>query len=61
MGTANKVIFKTERVSDGDWQIVAHCPGAEIRYITGLKDEAEAKLWETKYGPAWLKQNGFTT
>ena len=32
-----RVIFKLKRIAEGDWQIEAHYPGAEIRYIKGLR------------------------
>ena len=33
------------RIADGDWQIEARGPGAEIRYINGLTSRAEADEW----------------
>jgi hypothetical protein len=32
-----RIIFKPKRIAEGDWQIEAHGPGAEIRYIKGLR------------------------
>jgi hypothetical protein len=32
--------FQNEAIAEGDWQIEAHYPGAEIRYIKGLKSKA---------------------
>ena len=46
--------------ADGDWQIEAHCPGAEIRYIKGLISKADADEWlagERKV--AWLRSQGY--
>lgn len=37
--------IQIQRIEEGDRQIQAHCPGGEIRYITGLKDKADADDW----------------
>jgi hypothetical protein len=55
-----KVIFKPKRIEEGDWQIEAHCPGAEIRYITGLVSKADIDDW--MQGPRrvdWLRSQGY--
>jgi hypothetical protein len=55
-----RVIFSSKRIADGDWQIEAHCPGAEIRYIKGLISKADADEWlagERKI--AWLRSQGY--
>jgi hypothetical protein len=36
MSKSPRVIFKYKHIAEGDWQIEAHYPGAEIRYIKGL-------------------------
>ena len=41
MGKTPRVEFRPKRIAEGDWQIEAHYPGAEIRYITGLADKAD--------------------
>jgi hypothetical protein len=38
MGKSPRVIFKYKCIADGDWQIEAHYPGVEIRYIKGLNE-----------------------
>ncbi len=30
-----------KRIAEGEWQIEAHYPTAEIRYIKGLKSKAD--------------------
>jgi hypothetical protein len=35
-----RVTFKFDRVAEGEWQIEAHYPGAEIRYINRLAEVA---------------------
>jgi hypothetical protein len=40
-----RITFKFDRVAEGDWQIEAHFPGAEIRYIRGFKTKAEVDEW----------------
>jgi len=60
MSKSSRVIFSTKRIADGDWQIEAHCPGAEIRYIKGLISKADADEWlagERKV--AWLRSQGY--
>ena len=60
MRKSSRVIFSTKRIADGEWQIEAHCPGAEIRYIKGLISKADADEWlagERKV--AWLRSQGY--
>ena len=60
MSKSPRVIFSTKRIADGDWQIEAHYPGAEIRYVTGLTSKADADEWlagERKI--AWLRSQGY--
>jgi hypothetical protein len=55
-----RVIFKMERINEGDWQIQAHCPGVEIRYIKGLTSKAEVDEWLTgDRRIAWLRSQGY--
>jgi len=59
MSKKQRVIFHPNRIAEGDWQIEAHCPGAEIRYITGLTSQEQVREWTD--GPrklAWLKSQG---
>ena len=48
-----RVIFKLKRIAEGDWQIEAHYPGAEVRYIKGLKSKAEVDEWLGQYRALW--------
>ena len=43
MTKSPRVTFKMQRIEEGDWQIQAHYPGAEIRYIKGFKSKAEGE------------------
>ena len=54
------VIFVPQQIADGDWQIHAHCPGAEIKYVDGFKDKAEIDKWLAG-NPCrdWLKAHGY--
>jgi hypothetical protein len=55
-----RVEFKYNRVAEGDWQIEAHYPGAEIRHIKGFKSKAEVDEW--LQGTAridWLRSQGY--
>jgi hypothetical protein len=54
------VIFKLKRVAEDDWQIDAHGPGAEIRYIKGLKSKADADEWLNGTRRIdWLRSQGY--
>jgi hypothetical protein len=54
------VIFKAERVSDGNWQLVCHCPAGKIEHITGFLDEQSTKNWlATEHRDYWLKRRGY--
>ena len=60
MSKSPRVVFSIKRIAEGDWQIEAHCPGAEIRYIKGLTSKTEADEWlagERKV--AWLRSQGY--
>jgi hypothetical protein len=60
MKKSPRVIFSPKRIAEGDWQIEARCPGAEIRYVTGLASKTEADEWlagDRKI--AWLRSQGY--
>jgi hypothetical protein len=60
MRKSPRVIFSSKRIAEGDWQIEAHCPGADIRYINGLVSKEDANEWmagERKI--AWLRSQGY--
>jgi hypothetical protein len=60
MSKSPRVIFHPNRIAEGDWQIEAHCPGAEIRYIKGFRNKAEIDEWLTGDGKIkWLKSQGY--
>lgn len=42
---ACRVVFKPQRIAEGEWQIEAHYPGAEVRYIKGTTSKADADDW----------------
>jgi hypothetical protein len=55
-----RVTFKFDRVAEGDWQIEAHYPGAEIRYIRGFKTKAEVDEWLAGSRRIdWLRSQGY--
>jgi hypothetical protein len=55
-----RVVFKYKRVAENDWEIEAHCPGVEIRYIKGLKSKAEADEWlQGTRRIDWLRSQGY--
>ena len=59
MGKSPRVIFKYKRIAEGDWQIEAHYPGVEIRYIR-LKSKAEADKWlQGTRRIDWLRSQGY--
>ncbi|WP_247380027.1 hypothetical protein [Bradyrhizobium sp. CSA207] len=52
--------FKTVRLSDSDWKILADYPDAEQREITGFASKADADDWingDRKI--AWLRSQGY--
>jgi hypothetical protein len=60
MGKAPRVVFKPERVAEGDWQIQAHYPETEIRYIKGFKSKAEIDEWMGGTRRIdWLRSQGY--
>jgi hypothetical protein len=55
-----KVTFKTVRIADDDWTILADYPGSDQREITGLTSKADVDEWmngERKI--AWLRSQGY--
>ena len=40
-----RVIFKMQRIKEDEWQVQAHYPGVEVRYIKGFKSKAEVDEW----------------
>jgi hypothetical protein len=56
----DRVTFKMKRISEGDWQIIAECPGAEPRYIKGLKSKTEVDEWlQGTRRIDWLRSQGY--
>jgi hypothetical protein len=55
-----RVVFKMQRIAEDDWQIQAHCPGTDIRYIKGLKSKAEVDEWLAGSRRIdWLRSQGY--
>ena len=55
-----RVTFKLSRVAEGDWQIEAHYPGVEVRYIKGFKTKAEVDEWlQGARRIDWLRSQGY--
>jgi hypothetical protein len=58
--TDRRVIFKAEKVTEGAWQIVCHCPDGEIEYVTGFSDERAIESWlQDARREYWLKARDF--
>ncbi len=60
MKKSPRVTFSCKRIAEGDWQIEAHCPGTEVRYIKGLVSKADVDEWlagERKI--TWLRSQGY--
>ena len=60
MSKSPRVVFSSKRIAEDDWQIEAHFPGAEVRYVKGLTSKADADDWlggERKV--AWLRSQGY--
>lgn len=55
-----RVVFKPKRIAEGDWQIEAHCPGVEIRYIKGFQSKADIDDWmQGTRRIDWLRSQGY--
>ena len=60
MSKSPRVVFKPKRIAEGDWQIVAEYPGAEDRYIKGLKTKADIDEWLSGTRRVdWLRSQGY--
>jgi hypothetical protein len=60
MKKSPRVTFKMLRIAEGDWQIVAECPGTETQYIKGLKSKADVDEWLAgTRRVAWLRLQGY--
>jgi hypothetical protein len=48
------------RIAEDDWQIEAHYPGADIRYIKGLTSKSDVDDWLTGSRRIdWLRSQGY--
>jgi hypothetical protein len=55
-----RVTFKMQRITEDDWQILAEYPGADPRYIKGLKSKAEVDEWlQGTRRIDWLRSQGY--
>jgi hypothetical protein len=60
MSKSPRVIFKPERIAEGDWQIQAQCPGTETAYIKGFQDKLAIDDWLAGDGKIkWLRARGY--
>jgi hypothetical protein len=60
MSKSPRVVFKMVRIAEDDWQIAAHYPGVEIRYIKGFKSKAEVDEWLAGTRRIdWLRSQGY--
>lgn len=60
MAKTPRVTFKPKRIAEGDWQIEAHYPDVEIRYVKGFKDKVAIDEWLNGDGKiAWLRSQGY--
>ncbi len=60
MAKSPRVTFKYKRLAEGEWQIEAHYPGAEIRHIKGFTSKTEIDEWlQRTRRIAWLRSQGY--
>jgi hypothetical protein len=60
MSKSPRVTFRPERIAEGDWQIQAHYPDLDIRYIKGFADKAAIDEWLSSDGKIkWLRAQGY--
>jgi hypothetical protein len=58
--TKTRVMFKTIRISDDDWNISAQMPDGQTVVITGLANKADADGWiNDERHVTWLRSRGF--
>jgi hypothetical protein len=58
--TDRSVIFKAQQVAEHEWQIVCHCPGGQIEYVTGFLDEQAIDKWlNDERREFWLTARSF--
>ena len=49
-----------QRIDEADWQIQAHCPEGDIRYIKGLKSKDDVDNWlNGSRCTDWLRSQGY--
>ena len=54
-----RIDFRPKRLTDDEWQVEAHYPGQDTRFIGGLRSLEEVHEWIN--GPrklAWLRLQG---
>lgn len=55
-----KVDFRPNRISEGEWQVVAVLDGHEDRYIKGLTSRDDCFDWiNGERKRAWLRSQGY--
>jgi hypothetical protein len=53
------IVFEPQKIGD-EWQIRAHCPEGQLRYIAGFKSKAEAEAWsKTIACRVWRAKEGY--
>jgi hypothetical protein len=49
-----------QRIKEDDWQVQAHYPGVEVRYIKGFKSKVEVDEWLMGSRRLdWLRSQGY--
>ena len=55
-----RVVFKMQRIKEGEWEIVAHYPGVDDRHIKGFKTKAKVDEWLLGTRRIdWLRSQGY--
>jgi hypothetical protein len=55
-----RLTFKPVRIAEGDWNILAECPGVDPVSITGFKSKTEIDEWMiSDRRIAWLRSQGY--
>jgi hypothetical protein len=55
-----KVFFRPVRIAEGDWAILAECPGREPVQINGFKSKTEIDEWMNgDRRITWLRSQGY--
>src|SRR5437868_14773276 len=52
------VLYTVPLANSDEWRVLAHCPGAPLKYISGFVSKAQAEAWASgPEGSGWAQAN----